>query len=191
MGSYYALSSTCQLHFSCGDLTLWEGDAIVSAANEALAGGGGVDGAIHRAAGPALLEACQALPDLGYGVRCPTGQARITPAGGRLRCDYVIHAVGPIYSTAARSAPLLVSAYTSSLILACDRLEPLKRIAFPAISCGVYGYPLEEAASLAIRTVRAHFSTLQRIEFVLFDERTLAVWEGVAAGLMGEPAGKT
>ena len=175
----YALTSTCRLALSLGDLTTWAGDAIVNAANERMLGGGGVDGAIHRAAGPALLEACRAVPEVRLGVRCPTGEARITRASGRLRVDFVIHTVGPVYVSAERSAPRLAAAHRSVLALANE--HGLRRIAFPAISCGVYGYPLAEAADVALRTAREHAGALEEIAWVLFDAAAFEAWEQAAA----------
>jgi O-acetyl-ADP-ribose deacetylase (regulator of RNase III) len=135
-----------------GDITKLDVDAIVNAANTGLLGGGGVDGAIHRAAGPDMLAACRAIPEVRPGVRCPTGEARLTP-GFRLKARYVIHAVGPIWNGGEFHEPeLLASCYRSSLILA--RAHGLRSIAFPAISCGIYGYPLDLAAMIAVREVR-------------------------------------
>lgn len=134
------------------DITTLRVDAVVNAANETLLGGGGVDGAIHRAAGPRLLAACRALPQVAPGVRCPTGQARITP-GFDLPARFVIHTVGPVWHGGTRGeADLLAACYRHSLRLALE--NEVHRIAFPAISCGVYGYPLDEAARIAVRTVR-------------------------------------
>jgi O-acetyl-ADP-ribose deacetylase (regulator of RNase III) len=135
------------------DLTTLRVDAIVNAANETLLGGGGVDGAIHRAAGPDLLTACRALPELRPGVRCPTGEARITP-GFRLPARSVIHTVGPVWQGGDRGEPeLLAACYRNSLRLA--HAHGISHIAFPAISCGVYGYPVEAAVAIAVREARA------------------------------------
>jgi len=139
------------------DITTLHVDAIVNAANETLLGGGGVDGAIHRAAGPELLAACRALPQLRAGVRCPTGQARITP-GFALPAKFVIHTVGPVWHGGGRSEPeLLASCYRQSLLLA--QQNGVRRIAFPAISCGVYGYPLDAAAAIAVAEAKVWLAT--------------------------------
>lgn len=180
----FALSDTTTLRIDQGDLTKANVDAIVNAANELMLGGGGVDGAIHRAAGPKLLEACRAIPESSPGVRCPTGEARITP-GFQLTARHVIHTVGPVYSSPEDSAPLLQSAFRTSLQLA--NAEGLSSVAFPAISCGIYGYPLEEAAPLSIETARDHAGGLAEIRFVLFDQATCQVWLDAAARLLGSP----
>ena len=151
------------------DITTLEVDAIVNAANETLLGGGGVDGAIHRAAGPELLAACRALPEVRPGVRCPTGEARITP-GYRLPAMHVIHTVGPVWRGGGRGeAERLASCYRESLRLAQE--FALRSVAFPAISCGVYGYPIEQAVTIAVREVRewlAGDSAPRRIVFCCF-----------------------
>jgi O-acetyl-ADP-ribose deacetylase (regulator of RNase III) len=134
------------------DITTLAVDAIVNAANESLLGGGGVDGAIHRVAGPRLLDACRALPETAPGVRCPTGEARITE-GFLLEAAQVIHTVGPIWRGGGRGEPAqLASCYRASLDLA--ERHAIASIAFPAISCGVYGYPIEPAVAIAVREVR-------------------------------------
>ena len=130
-----------------GDITTLEVDAIVNAANERMLGGGGVDGAIHRAAGPELMEACRAVPEVRPGVRCPTGEATITP-GFKLPARYVIHTVGPVWRGGTKNEPeLLASCYRESLVLA--EASGLKTVAFPAISCGGYGHPIDRAAEIA------------------------------------------
>jgi O-acetyl-ADP-ribose deacetylase (regulator of RNase III) len=140
-----------QIEIIHGDITSLAVDVIVNAANERMLGGGGVDGAIHRAAGPNLLQACRNIPEIRPGVRCPTGQARITP-GFLLPAKYVIHTVGPVYHGGNNGeSDLLRSCYENSLTLAAQ--HELSSIAFPAISCGVYGYPLKDAASIAVNAV--------------------------------------
>ncbi|MDR6937100.1 O-acetyl-ADP-ribose deacetylase [Luteibacter sp. 3190] len=139
-------------HVFEGDITTLRVDAIVNAANESLLGGGGVDGAIHRAAGPGLLAACRALPEVRPGVRCPTGEARIT-GGFALPARFVIHTVGPVWHGGQRGEPALLEAcYRECLRLA--REHGVASIAFPAISAGVYGYPADAAAAIAVRTIR-------------------------------------
>jgi O-acetyl-ADP-ribose deacetylase (regulator of RNase III) len=135
------------------DLVTLEVDAIVNAANPTLLGGAGVDGAIHRAAGPRLLQACRALPEVAPGVRCRTGEARITPAFD-LPARWVIHTVGPVWHGGTRGeAALLASCYRNSLALALE--AGARSVAFPAISCGVYGYPYAQAARVALATLQA------------------------------------
>ncbi|MFC3716748.1 O-acetyl-ADP-ribose deacetylase [Luteimonas soli] len=135
-----------------GDITALAVDAIVNAANESLLGGGGVDGAIHRAAGPGLLAECRALPEVRPGVRCPTGEARIT-GGHRLPARFVIHTVGPVWRGGGSGEPeLLAACYANSLRLAAE--HEVASIAFPAISCGVFGYPHAEAAAIATAQLR-------------------------------------
>ena len=154
------------------DITTLHVDAIVNAANERMLGGGGVDGAIHRAAGPELIEACRLVPEVRPGVRCPTGESRITP-GFRLPARYVIHTVGPVWRGGTYGEPeLLASCYRSALALV--REHSLQSVAFPAISCGVYGYPQHEAAGIALREVRAFDAvTPVRILLVAFDNEML------------------
>lgn len=164
---------TLRVHLLQGDLTKEPVDSIVNAANPKMLGGGGVDGAIHRAAGPALLEACRAIPEVRPGVRCPTGEARITP-GFELRARYVIHTVGPIYGGHPRDAELLASAFRSSLELAVA--HQLRSIAFPAVSCGIYGYPVEAAAAISAAVVREHAWGLDEIRFVLFSIDVFTAW---------------
>ena len=156
-----------------GDITRQETDAIVNTANSALAGGGGVDGAIHRAAGADLLqEACRKLG------RCNTGDAKITP-GFHLKAKYIIHAVGPIYNPAGDESPrLLASAYQRSLEVAVE--NGLESLAFPAISTGVYGYPMDKAAAIAIQTVAdfARSNTqIKLVRFVLFGQPAFKTFE--------------
>ena len=137
-----------------GDITTLEVDAIVNAANQRMLGGGGVDGAIHRAAGPALYEACLKVPEVRPGVRCPTGEARITP-GFDLPAKFVIHTVGPVYRDGRHGEPeLLAACYRNSLALALALEHHCRSIAFPCISTGVYGYPIEDATRIAICEVR-------------------------------------
>ncbi len=150
-----------------GDITHQAVDAIVNAANSGLRGGGGVDGAIHRAGGPGIMEECRRIGG------CPTGSAVITGAGN-LKARHVIHAVGPIYSSGASGEPeLLRGAYKTSLEIADE--HGLKSIAFPSISTGVYGYPLDEAAPIALAAAAEHLggrSGLELVRFVLFDGET-------------------
>ncbi len=157
------------------DITTLDMDAIVNAANPSLAGGGGVDGAIHRAAGPALLQACRALPESAPGVRCRTGEARITP-GFALPARHVIHTVGPIWQGGGHGeAPLLEQCYRNSLRLL--REHRLRTIAFPAISCGVYAYPPTRAAGVAVSTLRDALAGDEDIEVTLccFSEAMRAI----------------
>ena len=164
-----------------GDITQLAVDAIVTAANSALAGGGGVDGAIHRAAGPSLLEACRALGG------CPTGDA-VATLPGDLPIKRVIHAVGPIYGeNDGRDDELLAGAHRRSLELAAA--EGCASLAFPAISCGVYGFPVERAAGIALRTIRDHLlgdAELRDVRYCLFGDSDRATFEGALRALADE-----
>ncbi|MFH8761291.1 O-acetyl-ADP-ribose deacetylase [Streptomyces althioticus] len=151
-----------------GDITRQSADAIVNAANSSLLGGGGVDGAIHRRGGPEILAECRALRASHYGRGLPTGQAVATTAG-RLDARWVIHTVGPVYSASEDRSGLLASCYRESLRVA-DELGA-RTVAFPAISTGVYRWPLDDAARIAVETVRTADTAVEEITFVLFDER--------------------
>jgi O-acetyl-ADP-ribose deacetylase (regulator of RNase III) len=169
-------SSEAAIAVEIGDITRLDVDAIVNAANPQLESGGGVCGAIHRAAGPELLAACRTLGG------CPTGEARIT-RGYRLRARWVIHAVGPVWhGGGANEDGHLASAYAASLALAWE--HGVQSMAFPAISTGIYGFPLERATRIAVRAVRDGLrspSALQRVIFACFDDRTAEVYERVMA----------
>ena len=162
-----------QIQVVQGDITKLDCDCIVNAANRSLLGGGGVDGAIHRAAGPELLAECRTL----HG--CRTGEAKITK-GYRLRAKYIIHTVGPIYSGTAEDAAQLADCYRNSLNLAKE--HDIHGIAFPAISTGVYGYPLEDATEIAVKTVAQwleddHADYAMQVIFCCFDARTERVYQ--------------
>ena len=161
-----------QIQVVQGDITKLDCDGIVNAANRSLLGGGGVDGAIHRAAGPELLAECRTL----HG--CRTGEAKITK-GYRLKAKYIIHTVGPIYSGTAEDAAQLADCYRNSLELAKE--HDVHSIAFPAISTGVYGYPLEDATEIAVKTVaqwlEAHADYAMQVIFCCFDARTERVYQ--------------
>ena len=156
-----------------GDITAAPVDAIVNAANPKMLGGGGVDGAIHRAAGPKLLEECRRIEPVD-GVRCPIGKARIT-VGGELKARYIIHTVGPRYKIDDDPEGLLKSAYKNSLDLALS--YKCRSIAFPAISCGVYGYPAVEAAHISLEVCQKKEYRGLQIYFYLYDKKMLDVWK--------------
>ena len=159
-----------------GDITAQDVDAVVNAANSSLLGGGGVDGAIHRAAGPELVAECRTIGG------CPTGQARIT-RGYRLRARHVIHTVGPVWQDGTRGEPeKLASCYRESLALAVR--HGVKTIAFPAISCGIYGYPIEAACRIAVDEVRrflADAPSLERVVFVAFGSDVATAYRAALA----------
>ena len=166
-----------------GDITTLAVDAIVNAANQVMLGGGGVDGAIHRAAGRELCEACLKVPEVRPGVRCPTGEARITP-GFRLPAKYVIHTVGPVYRDGRHGEPeKLAACYRNSLALAAE--NGCKSIAFPCISTGIYGYPIEDAAKIAVReageflTQRRKDAEEMEVIFCCFSSRDKMAYENL------------
>ena len=161
-----------ELTFVVGDLTRQDVDAVVNAANTSLLGGGGVDGAIHRAGGPEILAECRLLGG------CETGDAKATPAG-RLPARWVVHAVGPVWRGGeAGEAELLASAHRRSLEVATEL--GARTVAFPAISCGIYGYPPEEAARVAVGAVRPFLGQVDEIRFVFLDERLRGLFAAVS-----------
>ncbi|MBL1083928.1 O-acetyl-ADP-ribose deacetylase [Streptomyces actinomycinicus] len=160
-----------------GDITRQSADAIVNAANSSLLGGGGVDGAIHRRGGPAVLADCRALRASRYGKGLPTGRAVATTAGD-LDARWVIHTVGPVWSATEDRSDLLASCYRESLRVA-DELGA-RTVAFPAVSTGVYRWPMEDAARIAVAAVRSAPTSVEEARFVLFDERA---YEAFAAQL--------
>jgi len=168
-----------------GDITEEETEAIANAANSRLAGGGGVDGAIHRAGGPSIMAECRKIGS------CPTGKAVIT-TGGNLKARYVIHGVGPVYRGGASGEPeLLRSVYEEILRIASA--HGIKSIAFPSISTGVYGYPIEEAARIALSTIIDFLEkdgVIKLVRFVLFSDKDLAVYEGALKEIMDKRGGE-
>jgi len=168
-----------------GDITEQDTDAVVNAANRSLMGGGGVDGAIHRKGGPKILEECKKIRETEWPEGLPTGKAVIT-TGGNLKARYVIHTVGPVWRGGSHGEPeLLAEAYRNSLKLAVSK--GLKTIAFPAISTGAYGYPIEEASRIALRTVREFLERedgLDEVVFVLFTGSSLKVYERAAREIL-------
>jgi O-acetyl-ADP-ribose deacetylase (regulator of RNase III) len=169
-----------------GDITDQETDAIVNAANSTLMGGGGVDGAIHRKGGPKILEECKKIRATQWPEGLPTGKAVIT-SGGNLKARYVIHTVGPVWRGGDKGEPeLLADAYRNSLALAVA--NGLKTIAFPSISTGAYGYPIEKASRVALRTVKQFLEKedkLDEVVFVLFSQHDFKVYEATARELFG------
>jgi O-acetyl-ADP-ribose deacetylase (regulator of RNase III) len=173
----------CVVELVEGDITRQDTEAIVNAANNSLLGGGGVDGAIHRAGGPEILAECRELGG------CATGDAKIT-TGGRLRARYVIHTVGPVYwrEGAQRAAEVLSSAYRRSLEVAVE--NDVRSVAFPSISTGAYGYPMEEAAPIALKTVTGFLSVQQEggirlVRFVLYGRQAYQVYQQALTSLVG------
>jgi len=168
-----------------GDITEQETDAIVNAANSSLMGGGGVDGAIHRKGGPKILEECKRIRETEWPNGLPTGKAVIT-SGGNLKARYVIHTVGPVWRGGKHGEPeLLAEAYRNSLKLAVSK--GLKTIAFPAISTGAYGYPKEEAAEIALRTIKEFLEEEDKLEeviLVLFTKPSLQIYERKAREIL-------
>ncbi|SEQ35365.1 O-acetyl-ADP-ribose deacetylase [Streptomyces radiopugnans] len=158
-----------------GDITEQTVDAVVNAANSSLLGGGGVDGAIHRRGGPEILAECRALRASRYGRGLPTGRAVATTAG-RLPARWVIHTVGPVFTPDEDRSELLASCHRESLRVA-DELGA-RTVAFPAVSTGVYGWPLEDAARISVGTVRAARTAVEEVRFVLFDERAYQAFAG-------------
>ncbi len=164
-----------------GDITEQAVDAVVNAANSSLLGGGGVDGAIHRRGGPQILAECRALRAGHYGKGLPAGQAVATTAG-RLPATHVIHTVGPVYRVSGSEPALLAPCYRECLRVA-DELGA-RTVAFPAVSTGAYGWPMEDAARIALQTVRNTETAVTEVRFVLFDERAYAAFD---RQLHGEP----
>lgn len=158
-----------------GDITRESVDAIVNAANSSLLGGGGVDGAIHRRGGPAILDECRKLRASRYGKGLRTGQAVATTAGD-LDARWVIHTVGPRFSQDEDRSHLLASCYRESLRVAGEL--GARTVAFPAVSAGIYGWPVEDAARIAVETVRAMETAVEEVRFVLFDERAYEAFAG-------------
>ncbi|MGD8366855.1 MAG: O-acetyl-ADP-ribose deacetylase [Desulfobacterales bacterium] len=163
-------SSLARIEVQQGDITKVAVDAVVNAANSSLLGGGGVDGAIHRAAGPELLAECRRIGG------CPTGEARIT-GGYNLPARHVIHTVGPVYSANPSVPGLLAACYRNSLRMATE--NGARTIAFPAVSCGVYGYPIQDACRIAVETTGQYLDEhpeIERVVFVLFSEKDATVY---------------
>lgn len=177
--------ATARICLVQGDITDIEADAIVNAANSSLMGGGGVDGAIHRKGGPEILEQCKRIRSTEWPDGLPPGKSVIT-SGGRLKAKYVIHTVGPVWRGGAHGeADLLAEAYGNSLQLAV--LKQLKTVAFPSISTGAYGYPIEEASRIAVNSVKQFLeseSHLEEVTFVLFTKSDYCIFFDVASGIL-------
>ena len=175
-----------KIRFIQGDITDMEDDAIVNAANSSLMGGGGVDGAIHRMGGPRILEECKRLRAREWSKGLPTGKAVVT-SGGNLKAKYVIHTVGPIWHGGNQKEPeLLAEAYRNSLKAAVSKR--LKTIAFPSISTGAYGYPIEKASRIALATAKDFLEkedNLDKVTFVLFSENDLEVYKDAGKEVLG------
>jgi len=182
---WWRVGASGRVGLSVGDITEWGGDAVVNAAKETLLGGGGVDGALHAAAGPGLVEECREIPEVRPGVRCQTGAAQIT-GGHALSAAHVIHTVGPVYAAHApeNARALLSQSYRSCLSLANEK--GFKSIAFPAISCGAFGYPVSEAARMALTTVASHAGTLEEVHFILYDSKTMEIFREAASLVLGD-----
>jgi O-acetyl-ADP-ribose deacetylase (regulator of RNase III) len=178
--------NNCKIKIIQGDITEQDVDAIVNAANPTLMGGGGVDGAIHRKGGSKILEECKQIRATLYPNGLPTGEAVIT-SGGKLKAKYVIHTVGPIWRGGnSNEAELLSKAYKNSLRIAKNR--GLKSIAFPSISTGAYGYPIEKASMVALSTVKEFLEKedeLEEVIFVLFSKKDLEIYEQMAIEIFG------
>lgn len=167
------INSMTNIEAILGDITTAEVDAIVNAANPVMLGGGGVDGAIHKAAGPSLLEECRKVKKVD-GIRCPFGEARITKAG-KLKAKYIIHTVGPIFRSDENPPKTLASAYRNSLELALE--NNCSSIAFPALSCGAYGFPLNQASYVAINECSEIKYNRLSIKFFLFSQDLYDIWK--------------
>ena len=180
-----AVGASGRVGMSVGDITEWAGDAVVNAAKETLLGGGGVDGALHEAAGPGLVEECRGIAEVRPGVRCQTGEARIT-GGHALSSAHVIHTVGPVYAAHApeNARELLCQCYRNCLSIANEK--GFKSTAFPAISCGAFGYPVSEAARMALASVESHVGTLEEVHFILYDSQTMQIFQEAASLVLGD-----
>lgn len=161
-----------------GDITQQEVDAVVNAANSSLMGGGGVDGAIHRRGGPAILEECKKVRSEQYPQGLPTGEA-VATTGGDLPCRWIIHTVGPVYSRSQDRSSMLAACHIKALRIA-DELGA-RSVAFPAISTGVYGYPVDEAAAVAVEAVRGADTRVEEVRFVVFSDQAYAAFAAALA----------